>query len=1319
MTTTLVKRPARTEPPMTTTEALSIAPPPNRGQSISPLAGAAMMMMPLMAGTGSLTVAVTQRGNPILVVGAFLTLLASIAIGAVMLISQRSGTKRQVREGRERYLDYIEALREHVRRSIAEQRAEQSWRFPEPALLLGIATDNTRRWERRRSHQDFLTLRFGTGDVPLSAGLTLEADTGPLNDFDPVCLNAAQELQQRYAVLHAQPITASLAGVSQLSILGDVEVRRRLAVALVLQLATWHSPNDLSIAVVRSNQAAAHWDWVKWLPHVQDPTTLDGEVPVRRVTATVAELRALLEEEFENRLNQHQRSRGSRAMATEPLVIILDGEGLGPERLAPPDPHASLADLGIHVINLLDSQRQEPESVDARMSVNAEGIARADWHDGDFRADLPAPGLEVTIARTLSPLRLTLDQVDADELNDTVGLPEILGVSDPARIDLRRTWRPRALRDLLRVPIGVGQNGGTVMLDLKESAHGGMGPHGMVVGATGSGKSEMLRTLVSALVIGHGPDRLALMLVDFKGGATFAPMEGIPHIAGMITNLQDDLTLVDRMRDALYGEMQRRQEILKQAGNLPNVTAYQDLIDAGQDLPPLPHLLVIIDEFSELLTAKPDFADLFVAVGRIGRSIGVHLLLATQKLEMGKIRGLESHLSYRIALRTFSEGESRDAIGVPDAYHLPPEPGSGYLKVDTSVFERFKAALVSAPYVPPDTSPRATAVPVVPFVAVNGLGAWVASQTADQEAAQATPAHGPSGDASVLDVLCREIVKTQAERVRPVWLEPLPRRLALGELAPHTDVGEPGTVAAMLGRMDDPSRQRQFPLVWDFTGGGSNLLLLGSPATGKSTLLATMVSSLALRYAPGDVSIYVIDYGGGLLHGLQDLPHVATVAGRTDPELVQRAINDVMTALAEREATFREHGFTSMDQWRTARRQGSLPDDVPGDIFLIVDGWGSFRDEQDGLEDVIGDIAARGQNFGVHVVLTITQGLQVRMRMQAAFGGQIVLRLNDVYDSPFDRTLMRQLPKDVPGRGIAESGGEFIFQAALPRITPASDGEETSAGFPGIIAAARERWGDRSVSKVRVLPDLVRERDLPTPNHGDQVALVGLSDLNLGPAGVDLFGTSPHLFIFGDGQTGKTNTLKVLARQLMAMRTPEEIGFVVVDYRRTLLEVIPADYELAYVTNPDDAAGVTNEITSALRQRIPGKDVTAQQLRERSWWKGLDVVVLIDDFELVATSVGNPLQGFASLIPQARDLGFHTVLARRTGGAARALYDPLVQSMTDLGTPGLMFSGDRSEGRILNNVAPTALPPGRALYVAPGGYTSQLQVALAEDSDEP
>src|SRR5699024_1714420 len=219
--------------------------------------------------------------------------------------------------------------------------------------------------------------------------------------------------------------------------------------------------------------------------------------------------------------------------------------------------------------------------------VGDDGSMRLASRSGMFTMDPIRPGVEQVVARQLSALRLTAESGEDGSLTDTVGLPEILGVGDPARLDLSSSWQPRLLRDLLPVPIGVGSDGREVLLDLKESAHGGMGPHGMVIGANGSGKSEMLRTLVSSLVIGHSPDRLALMLVDFKGGATFAAMEELPHLAGVITNLQDDLTLVDRMRDALVGAMQRRQEVVKEAGNLPNVTAYHDRIKAGEDWEPL------------------------------------------------------------------------------------------------------------------------------------------------------------------------------------------------------------------------------------------------------------------------------------------------------------------------------------------------------------------------------------------------------------------------------------------------------------------------------------------------------------------------------------------------------------------------------------------------------------------------------------------------------------------------------------------------------------------------------------------------------------
>jgi S-DNA-T family DNA segregation ATPase FtsK/SpoIIIE len=1052
---------------------------------------------------------------------------------------------------------------------------------------------------------------------------------------------------------------------------------------------------------------------------------MDGDVPARLITSSVAAMSELLAGELERRLNDRARTRGREPDPRDRLVVIVDGEGLTTVwGLESPDPSVTLAELGIHVVLLLSDRREEPESVDDRIETRPGdqdyGAAVQASRPAPFTVDRIPDGLPVLVSRQLAPLRISVEDRSGDEsLGATVGLPEILGVEDPAALDTRVTWRKRTLRDLLRVPIGVGANGGVVLLDLKESAHGGMGPHGMVVGATGSGKSEMLRTLVSSLVISHGPDRLALMLVDFKGGATFAAMEDIPHLAGMITNLQDDLTLVDRMRDALFGEMQRRQEILKQAGNLPNVTAYQDLIDAGEDLEPLPHLLVIIDEFSELLTAKPDFAELFVAIGRIGRSIGVHLLLATQKLEMGKIRGLESHLSYRISLRTFSESESRDAIGVPDAYHLPPEPGSGYLKVDTTVFERFKAALVSSPYTPPTEGPK-TEVPAVPYLAVNGLGAWIAEMNAAAEAA--ATAEDSSGrisgkhERSVLDVVCERLVAPGADKVRPVWLDPLSGHLPLDRLLDPEENGEPGSVKSLIGLVDEPAKQHQYPLAWDFTGAAGNVMVVGAPQSGKSVLLRTMISSLCLRYSPSDVVFYCLDFGGGTLRGLVDVPHVATVTPRTDVERISRTVNDVLTQLESRDALFREHGVSSIEEFRRAKAQGRIDAAAPGDIFLVVDGWGSFREEYDALDYTVADIAARGLNYGVHVIITVSQSMEVRMRMQPAFGGRIELRLNDVFDTDFGRAVAEQITKDTPGRGAVEPG--LIFQTAMPRIDGIGDDDDLSEGQQAMVAAITAKWPDSAVQRVRVLPEQVLRSELPPVEPAYPEIPVGVLDRNLRAASVDLLnGSSPHLLVYGDGETGKTNLLALILKGYMELKSPDELGIVVVDNRRSLLDVVPQEYLLAYSTDNEQTLGVSTEIAQSLRKRLPGKDVTSQQLRERSWWKGLEVLFVVDDYDLVSTSTGNPLSPLVDYFAQGMDLGFHFVMARRMGGFARAQFEPMVQRLTDLSVPGFIFSGDRMEGRVIGGVTAQRLPLGRALYANRNGLVGQVQVAL--DDSEP
>ena len=559
-------------------------------------------------------------------------------------------------------------------------------------------------WERRPSDQDFCHVRVGIGTHRLATRF-LAPETGPPEDLEPVSTVALRRFVKTRSVVHALPTAVSLRAFPSITFEGDRKLSRQLVRSMLLELCTFHGPDHVQVAVVTANPDGENWSWVKWLPQAQHPTLRDGMGSMRLLFPSLELLEKALSADLGERgrfTRNAEPTQGLRQL----VVVIDDGYVTGDERL--------VTDSGVDGVTVLDLTGPpdgqgagrslqlvlEPDNVGARTRAGVERFATPD-RLGLVEAQ--------AAARRLGRYRLAnAAQIVSVELGSRAtdpGLMALLKISDAAEIDAEQVWRRRSPRERLRVPIGFTPNGQPLELDIKESAEGGMGPHGLCIGATGSGKSEFLRTLVLAMITSHSPEALNLVLVDFKGGATFLGLEGVPHISAIITNLEDELILVDRMRDALAGEMNRRQELLRAAG-FPNVIEYERARVSGAELDPLPALFIIVDEFSELLSQKPDFAELFVMIGRLGRSLHIHLLLASQRLEQGKLRGLDSHLSYRIGLKTFSAGESRSVLGVPDAYHLPSIPGSAFLKCDADEPVRFNTCYVSGEYVKPGVSQR-------------------------------------------------------------------------------------------------------------------------------------------------------------------------------------------------------------------------------------------------------------------------------------------------------------------------------------------------------------------------------------------------------------------------------------------------------------------------------------------------------------------------------------------------------------------------------------------------------------------------------------
>ncbi|MGA5100338.1 type VII secretion protein EccCa [Streptomyces lavendulocolor] len=1326
MSTRLIHRPARTTRPPAASEARTIEAPPNLPEGKG--GNVAMSLLPVAGVMSSVVMMTVVRNSQFAALGALILVITVIG-SLVLVFSQRGKAQRTRRTQREAYLAYLEDLREELSAEERERRERADVLNPPPHALYDIVRDPARLWERRRLDADFLRVRVGTGEMPVRDLRIGDQGSSVLTPPDRFMLNEASALMDRFRTGTELPLTVPLDRVGNISVVGPREDCLRVARALLVQAAALHAPDDVGVALAVPGERLADWEWAKWMPHLLDGDQFDGPVAARRIAPSVPQLARQLGPELRRRASYAAEVRrglsGKDALSmSSRLLVVADGHGEDAVDLPRPDDAVGLREMGVTVLHLLEQRVQEPGHVGVRITVDGDRVAIEDLREEEpvgahGTVDEVSVPFAEGLARMLAPLRLSAESLGDAPLSGPVDFADLLGIDDVARLDLATLWAPRGERAFLRVPIGISDAHEPVLLDLKESSELGMGPHGLCVGATGSGKSELLRTLVLALVATHPPEDLALVLVDYKGGATFAPFADLPHVAGVITNLENQAGLVERVHASLAGEVKRRQRVLKDAGNVADIGDYAALrAEKRPDLDPLPHLFIVIDEFGELLTAKPDFIDLFLSIGRIGRSIGVHLLLSSQRIEGGRLKGLDTYLSYRLGLRTFSADESRTVLDTTDAFHLPPLPGFGYLKVDTSHYERFKASYVSGAYRGPvrraadeDTGPLA-----LEYEAYNTLGR--AEESGPQEAPVRRRETGPTE----LGVMVEQLENAPTDPVRRIWLPPLPGAVALDQVAGPLQAGPRGMQLSVrrgplqvpLGLLDDPTRQWQGEWYLDLTVAGGHAAVIGGPQSGKTTLLRTLVLSLALTHTPQEVGVYGLDLVGGGLQALSGLPHVGGIAGRADRERASRTVEEVRNMLALREDLFREHNIDSVEQLRTLHAAGRLPQLASAEIVLVIDGFGALRDDFDELDDAVVDILKRGGGYGIHVVAGMLRWNDVRIATQSYFGTRVELRLNDATETSIDRKLAETLSPDEPGRVLTD--GKLFAQAALPRTDGLADNTDLGTVLERTARQVRAAWSGEVAQPVRVLPQVLEPHLLPGPVAEPGRVPIGLDQTALAPVLLDLFEHDQHLLVMGDSECGKTNLLKTIAGGLVERYGEDELVLAVMDPRRGLRGVVPEEFLGGYAYNAKLCGGLAAGIATELEKRLPDEGARLEDLEPGSWGSGPRIVVLVDDYDVLTTAGQAPLAPFLPYIPSAVDIGLHFVLTRRVAGASRGMYEPLVQGLRESGASAILMAGDRSEGQLFPGVYASQQPPGRGVLIRRGQSNRLIQTVFTPES---
>jgi S-DNA-T family DNA segregation ATPase FtsK/SpoIIIE len=1058
------------------------------------------------------------------------TLLVPIALGAVLfltmpsspqylllmamsplmvvgnLVSDRFGGRRRHRAAVRRHATELAELEASVAAARWHEERERRAAAPDPAELSGwAALPASRLWERRAADADAFRLRIGLAALPS------EVTVRPVTGAPALAPNV--------------PVLVDLDEIGVLGIAGHGRPAVAVTRWLVGQAATLLAPGDLTVVLLTTPANAAHWHWLRWLPHAAGSDAGDCRVKVGADDAgwgrRIAELTRLVE-----------RRRAERRPARVPysrVLLVVDG-ARDLRRL--PGLAALLADgpaVGISAVCRDTEERLLPQECGA-VAVFAPGSSSRltlRHRDGatveQVLADQVSAGWADTLARGLArvedvagPGAVSVGLPKAVRLLDLVGLPSPSAAAVVAR------WRGGG-RATAAV-IGVGPEG-AVRVDLSAD-----GPHALVAGTTGSGKSELLQTLVASLALNNRPDALTFVLVDYKGGAAFRDCARLPHTVGLVTDLDGRLT--ERALASLTAELRHRERVLADHG----AKDIEALWAHSSAAPPLPRLVIVIDEFATLVEELPEFVRGLVGIAQRGRSLGIHLVLATQRPGGVVSPDIRANTNLRVCLRVTQTAESSDVVDAPDASEIAPGlAGRGFLRTGAGALQAFQAARVGGPAPRTPAAGPSTTVEQVPFAALGHPAVGPAVVAADA---------APTDLSLLVDAVCTAFAALDRPAPRRPWLDPLPERLTVAELP----VGEPteaaGEAELPLGVLDLPGQQRRSPYGLRLAEGG-HLLVAGAARSGRSSVLQTLAGGVARRWSANELHVYALDFGNQALSPLAGLPHCGAVVSRDQPERLERLLGRLLAEVESRQAALASAGFADLAE----QRRFATPGDRLPWMLLLVDRWEglvqAYQDVDMGrrIEELL-RLLREGPSVGLRAVVTADRS-GLLGRLPSVIPDKLVLRLADRADYALADIPAREVPTSPPpGRGLVQGQGDkrslSEVQIALLAADPAGPAQHAALRDLVHQAQVRDAGEPRLHHPIRVdaLPPAVTVGHAlslgPTAAEAAGLwALIGVGGDRLRPVGVDLAEDGPGFLVVGAPRSGRSTALLTMTESLL------------------------------------------------------------------------------------------------------------------------------------------------------------------------------------------
>ncbi|MDR0852348.1 MAG: type VII secretion protein EssC [Clostridiales Family XIII bacterium] len=1000
-----------------------------------------------------------------------LLMAVSMLIGTILwpILTKRHEKKMKTANEKlrqERYHAYLDSVRDDIRRKCKEQSDILAENIVTVDECISRITEKKRDlWERILGQDDFLHLRLGRGTMPLNAEIKYPEKKFTLDDDN--LRDALFSLGSEPKLLKDVPISVSLVDDYISGIVGPRSTVLGLVRSLLIQMIALHSYDELKIMFIVDAHEIAEWEFAKWFPHAWD-----NEKSVRFLatgTDEVKELSGILEK---NILSVRPDDANTDLPYAPYYLIIAADRALALKCDALGKLLSYKKNCGFSVITLYDDLKNIPKETVSVIDMNDSEARIFDKDDLSGKAQTFAPDsatLAITNRMAEAVANIPLDiSAQRFSLPATLTYLEMFGVSKIEHLNPLIRWKENNPSISLQTPIGVDTFGEPFVLDLHENFHG---PHGLVAGTTGSGKSEFLQTYILSLATNYHPNEVSFLLIDFKGGGLTTKFEitenekvyRLPHLAGTVTNL--DGATIKRVIVAIESESNRRQEVLNAASpgeGAVDIYGYQRLFREKVVTEPMPHLFIICDEFSELKTQAPDFLDKLISIARVGRSRGIHLILATQKPAGVVDDQIWSNSKFRICLKVQEKADSMDMLKRPDAAEIT-QTGRFFLQVGfNELFAMGQSAWSGAEYIPTETVERKvdSAIRVVDYMG------RVIREAKPVRKADSAGKH-PKQLVALVKHLC-ELATEENISVTRLWKDPIPALIYIDALEQKYSIPQiPFELNPIVGEYDDPYNQRQLPLTLPITDDG-NAILYGAAGGGKTTLLTTLIYSLIKKHSAEEINIYALDFGAETLKAFESAPQVGDVLLAHEEEKIINLFKMLLREFNNRRSIFSQYGGDLLSYNKNSGKTAP-------NILVLINNYAAFSEQFEAYEDTFALLSRDGLKYGIQFVVTASNTMAVRYRIQQNFKQILTMQLND--DTGYAVILGKTggiIPSQFKGRGLVSLDRVYEFQTAYPTA---------DEDLHGYLRSTCEKLRADAVSfakPVPVMPDRVTADTLTT-----------------------------------------------------------------------------------------------------------------------------------------------------------------------------------------------------------------------------------------------